>query len=118
VKILPPLNPGKTTIDLGVPEDALDYRVPNDVEHVVVQRDMRDGGAWPTGTVPIVTLKHSLDGGSYHAFAAGAVTYNTEGIGAAVSVVPGSYLRLYVSTIAASTGETMRPVLRGYKDTD
>lgn len=87
-------------VDLSV-NTGITFVVPENVDYVSIQRTMVGGIPWPTGTVPVIEMKQSMDGVSFQSFAT-AITYNTAGVGAAFAVIPGSYLRASVTTKASS----------------
>jgi hypothetical protein len=96
-------------IDLGVPERAVFPCKDLDTASVQVQYVSPPGVAWPTGTVPAVTVEVSNDGKNwYGVLAAGlglaAVTFTANGLTGNIDISSVAYLSARVSTIGASTG--------------
>lgn len=90
---------GRDTLDLVNPGDFVEFVVPQGMLSAAFQTVIPTGVAWPGGAV--LTGEQSLDGVAYAGFST-AVTVNSEGVTGTVSCIPGSMIRLRVTTVGTS----------------
>ena len=93
--LLSPVYPrGKTELESSKPNDSIVFDV-SDHETAVVQLVRTSGSAWPASLV--VAAEVSLDGATFGAVPAGAVTFTQEGV-ASIELQGARMLRVRVST--------------------